>query len=58
MEGILVVERSATLGHLLKRTLGAASITPSGELSSYLEALDHLQRSADLLQLRPPIGQQ
>lgn len=48
MEGILVVERSATLGHLLKRTLGAASITPSGELSSYLEALDHLQRSADL----------
>jgi len=48
VEGILVVERSATLGHLLKRTLGAASITPSGELSSYLEALDHLQRSADL----------
>ena len=48
MEGILVVERSATLGHLLKRTLGAASITPSGELSSYLEALDHLQRSAEL----------
>jgi hypothetical protein len=33
---------------LLKRTLGAASITPSGELSSYLEALDHLQRSAEL----------
>jgi diguanylate cyclase (GGDEF)-like protein/PAS domain S-box-containing protein len=48
VEGILVVERSATLGHLLKRTLGAASITPSGELSSYLEALDHLQRSAEL----------
>ncbi len=48
MEGILVVERSATLGHLLKRTLGAASITPRGELSSYLEALDHLQRSAEL----------
>ncbi len=48
MEGILVVERSATLGHLLKRTLGAANITPSGELSNYLEALDHLQRSAEL----------
>ncbi len=48
MEGILVVERSATLGHLLKRTLGAASITPRGELSSYLEALDHLQRSSEL----------
>jgi diguanylate cyclase (GGDEF)-like protein/PAS domain S-box-containing protein len=48
VEGILVVERSATLGHLLKRTLGAASITPRGELSSYLEALDHLQRSAEL----------
>ncbi len=48
MEGILVVERSATLGHLLKRTLGAAGITPSGELSSYLEALDHLQRSSEL----------
>src|ERR1700709_2434257 len=48
VEGILVVERSATLGHLLKRTLGAAGITPSGELSSYMEALDHLQRSAEL----------
>ncbi|MEP6485152.1 MAG: EAL domain-containing protein [Rudaea sp.] len=48
MEGILVVERSATLGHLLKRTLGAASIVPRGELSSYLEALDHLQRSSEL----------
>jgi diguanylate cyclase (GGDEF)-like protein/PAS domain S-box-containing protein len=48
VEGILVVERSATLGHLLKRTLGAASITPRGELSSYIEALDHLQRSSEL----------
>src|SRR5215475_10496648 len=48
VDGILVVERSATLGHLLKRTLDAASLAPRGELSNYLEAIDHLRRSADL----------
>ena len=48
VDGILVVERSATLGHLLKRTLDAASMSPRGELSSYLEAIDHLQRSSEL----------
>ncbi len=50
MDGILVVERSATLSHLLKRTLSAAGIGARSELSSYLEAIDHLKRSADLEQ--------
>ncbi|HEX6834611.1 MAG TPA: response regulator, partial [Rudaea sp.] len=50
MSGILVVERSATLSHLLKRTLSAANLTARSELSSYLEAIDHLQRSAELEQ--------
>jgi diguanylate cyclase (GGDEF)-like protein/PAS domain S-box-containing protein len=48
LDGILVVERSATLSHLLKRTLAAASIGARSELSSYLETIDHLQRSAEL----------
>jgi len=48
LTGILVVERSATLCHLLKRTLSAAGINARSELSSYLEAVDHLQRSAEL----------
>jgi hypothetical protein len=50
LDGILVVERSATLSHLLKRTLAAASMGASSELSSYLETIDHLQRSAELEQ--------
>ena len=50
MDGILVVERSATLSHLLKRTLAAASIGARSELSGYLETIDHLQRSAELEQ--------
>jgi diguanylate cyclase (GGDEF)-like protein/PAS domain S-box-containing protein len=48
LEGILVVERSATLSHLLKRTLAAAGIGARSELSSYLETIDHLQRSSEL----------
>ena len=48
MDGILVVERSATLSHLLKRTLAAADIGARSELSSYLETIDHLQRSSEL----------
>jgi diguanylate cyclase (GGDEF)-like protein/PAS domain S-box-containing protein len=50
LSGILVVERSATLSHLLKRTLSAANLTARSELSSYLEAIDHLQRSVELEQ--------
>ncbi|HZP65993.1 MAG TPA: EAL domain-containing protein [Rudaea sp.] len=48
MDGILLVERSATLSHLLNRTLAAANMRARSELSSYLETIDHLQRSAEL----------
>ena len=48
MPGILVVERSTTLSHLLRRTLTASGISPRSELASYFEAIDHLRRSAEL----------
>ena len=50
MSGILVVERSTTLSHLLRRTLAAAGFAPRSELAAYLDAIDHLQRSAELEQ--------
>ena len=39
MSGILVVERSATLSHLLRRTLAAASLAPRSELASFLDTV-------------------
>lgn len=48
MSGILVVERSTTLSHLLKRTLAAAGLTARSELSAYLETVDHLKHSLEL----------
>ncbi len=48
MPGILVVERSTTLNHLLKRTLTAAGMTARSELESYFETVDQLRRSAEL----------
>ncbi len=48
MSGILVVERSATLSHLLARTLQAAQYEKWSELTSYSEALDHLKQAARL----------
>lgn len=48
MDRILVVERSATLGHLLRRTLAAAGFRTFSELSHYAEAIDHIDRSAEL----------
>ena len=48
MTGILVVERSATLHHLLTRTLQAAQVGSWSELSSYADTLDHLSRATDL----------
>ena len=48
MSGILVVERSTTLNHLLKRTLAAANLSARSELAGYTEAIDHLRRSAEL----------
>lgn len=44
MSGILLVERSTTLNHLLRRTLAAASLPVRAEIGNYLEALDHLRR--------------
>jgi diguanylate cyclase (GGDEF)-like protein/PAS domain S-box-containing protein len=48
LPGILVVERSTTLNHLLKRTLTAAGIAARNELTGYSEAADHLRRAAEL----------
>ncbi|HRG15948.1 MAG TPA: EAL domain-containing protein [Pseudomonadota bacterium] len=48
MTGILVVERSATLHHLLTRTLQAAQVGSWSELSTYADTLDHLSRATDL----------
>jgi len=48
VSGILVVERSATLNHLLQRTLQASQVGSWAELTSYADTLDHLQRAADM----------
>jgi diguanylate cyclase (GGDEF)-like protein/PAS domain S-box-containing protein len=50
VSGILVVERSTTLNHLLKRTLSAAGLAARSELASYAETIEHLLRSAELEQ--------
>ena len=44
LSGILLVERSTTLSHLLRRTLDAASLPVRAEIGNYLEAHDHLRR--------------
>jgi diguanylate cyclase (GGDEF)-like protein/PAS domain S-box-containing protein len=46
MSGILVVERSATLLHLLARTLQAAQVQHWAELRGHAEAAEHLQAAA------------
>jgi PAS domain S-box-containing protein/diguanylate cyclase (GGDEF)-like protein len=46
LSGILLVERSTTLSHLLRRTLDAAGLPVRGEIGNYLEAHDHLRRIA------------
>ncbi|PJA40458.1 MAG: hypothetical protein CO182_07935, partial [Lysobacterales bacterium CG_4_9_14_3_um_filter_62_6] len=48
MSGILLIERSTTLLHLLQRTLNSAQVGSWAELNSYPDAIDHLQRAADL----------
>lgn len=50
MSGILVVERSTTLSHLLKRTLAAAGLASRSELATYLDTIDHLKHSLELAQ--------
>ncbi|MEP6940778.1 MAG: diguanylate cyclase, partial [Rudaea sp.] len=47
MPGILVVERSATLSHLLRRTLAAGQMEAQTEVSGYLEAIENLQAEHD-----------
>jgi len=53
LSGILVVERSTTLSHLLKRTLAAAGLAARSELAAYLDTIDHLKHS---LELEQPYG--
>ena len=48
MSRILVVERSATLSHLVARTLQAAKIEGWSELPGYAEAADHLRRAPSM----------
>ncbi len=47
MSGILLVERSTTLNHLLRRTLAAAALPVRTGIDNYLDAYEHLRRSAD-----------
>jgi PAS domain S-box-containing protein/diguanylate cyclase (GGDEF)-like protein len=54
LSGILLVERSTTLNHLLRRTLAAASLPVRAEIGNYLEALDHLRRVGSSSQGDPP----
>ncbi len=54
MSGILLVERSTTLNHLLRRTLAAASLPVRAEIGNYLEALDHLRRIGSSAAGDPP----
>jgi PAS domain S-box-containing protein/diguanylate cyclase (GGDEF)-like protein len=54
LSGILLVERSTTLNHLLRRTLAAASLPVRAEIGNYLEALDHLRRVGSSAQGDPP----
>jgi len=46
MSGILVVERSATLLHLLARTLQAAQVEHWAELRGHAETIEHLRATA------------
>lgn len=46
MSGILVVERSATLLHLLARTLRAAQVAQWAEVDGHAEAAQHLRDTA------------
>jgi len=52
--GILLVERSTTLNHLLQRTLAAAAMPVRNELGGYLEALGHLRQFAEPHSRQPP----
>ena len=41
-EEIIIVERSATLRHLVQRTLGATGVIPQASLSHYCETAAHI----------------
>ncbi len=43
LSGILIVERSVTLSHLLKRALAAANLIARSEASGYLDAVETLE---------------
>jgi len=50
VSGILIVERSTTLTHLLRRTLAAASLDVRSELAGHADTVEHLRRSTALSQ--------
>ncbi len=54
MGGILLVERSTTLNHLLQRTLAAAGLPVRSEIGGYLEALGHLRQVGEAHSRQPP----
>ncbi len=50
LSGLLIVERSVTLSHLLKRALAAAGLSARNEVTGYLDAIEYLQHSVTLTQ--------
>lgn len=42
--GLLIVERSATLGHLVQRTLSASGVSPQAVISNYGEVINYLDQ--------------
>ncbi len=54
LSGILLVERSTTLNHLLRRTLAATALPVRTEIGNYLEAYDHLRRNAEASPAQAP----
>jgi PAS domain S-box-containing protein/diguanylate cyclase (GGDEF)-like protein len=54
LSGILLVERSTTLNHLLRRTLAATALPVRAEIGNYLEALGHLRRLSERSSDQPP----
>lgn len=56
MSGILLVERSTTLNHLLRRTLEAASLPVRLEIGGYLEACETMRRVGASTSTEPPFS--
>jgi PAS domain S-box-containing protein/diguanylate cyclase (GGDEF)-like protein len=48
LSGILLVERSTTLSHLVRRTLAATALPVRTEIGNYLDACEHLRRIGEI----------